>query len=485
MESLTFSQLELESTILDAVKRQGYTTPTPIQAQSIPVLMHGSDMLGTAQTGTGKTAAFVLPLLDRLIKNPRQPETSANPAREPAHNRNGRNSRDSRRRPVKPARPEALILAPTRELAIQIGDSLQKYGSGSGLKHTVIYGGAPKPSQAAKLRNNPDILAATPGRLMDFVGEGLIDLTGIRVLILDEADRMLDMGFIPEMRKIAAMAEDRDQTVLFSATMPREIESLAQELLTNPERVAIAPQEVTVDRITQTVLHLDREDKTKLLPALIRDHNMFRVIIFTRTKHRATRVAKLLSKAEIPADAIHGDRTQGQRQRALEGFRRGKIQALVATDVASRGIDVDDVSHVINFEIPNEAESYVHRIGRTGRAGTEGIAIALCARDEIKDLRAIERLLGSPIVVNRDHEFHQEPPRSQGRSGNTSGGGGRQKSRNRFNDSRPGRNKSGDNRQRRSGNDSFGGTNRTTGGRPGGGTGNSRGRTRAARSFSS
>ncbi|MFW5801478.1 MAG: DEAD/DEAH box helicase [Spirochaeta sp.] len=437
MESLTFSQLDLASCILQAVERQGYTTPTPIQSQSIPVLMEGKDLLGTAQTGTGKTAAFVLPLLDRLLKTPKSP--AARPAEagntrfDPARG-NGRNRNDSRRRRPNPAQPDALLLAPTRELAIQIEESLRKYGSGSGLRHTVVYGGAPKPGQAAKLRGNPDILVATPGRLMDFINEGMIDLSNVKILVLDEADRMLDMGFIPEMRRIAAMSQNRDQTVLFSATMPREIEQLAQELLSSPERVAIAPKKVTVDSIKQTVLHMDREDKTKLLPNLIRDNGMFRVIIFTRTKHRAARVAKLLSKESIPADAIHGDRTQGQRQRALESFRRGKIQALVATDVASRGIDVSDVTHVINFEIPNEAESYIHRIGRTGRAGTEGAAIAMCARDEIKDLRAIEKLLGTPIEIDRNHEYHMEPPAPRQ---NHSGGSGRRPARDSRSGGRP------------------------------------------------
>ena len=438
MESQTFDQLALDSRIQTAVARQGYTTPTPIQAQSIPILMNGHDLLGTAQTGTGKTAAFVLPLLHRLLEsgplNERQ--VSNGPARQAPTSSNGRrNSRGQNRRgdsrrpqaaPAQPALPRALILAPTRELAIQIGDSLAKYGSGSGLRHTVIYGGAPKPGQAAKLQSNPDILAATPGRLMDFIQEGRINLETVQFLILDEADRMLDMGFVPEVRKIAGMMPVREQTVLFSATMPREIERLAQELLKNPQRVAIAPAEVTVDRIKQTVLHMNRDNKATLLPKLIQDRSMFRVIVFTRTKHRAARLAKQLSKMDIPSDSIHGDRTQGQRQRALDSFRRGKIQALVATDVAARGLDVDDITHVINYEIPNEPESYIHRIGRTARAGTDGAAIAMCDREELKDLRNIERLLGSPIEVDRDHEFHLEPPAARsagGRNGSRAGSG--------------------------------------------------------------
>ncbi|GAB6089895.1 DEAD/DEAH box helicase [Spirochaeta dissipatitropha] len=439
MTSHTFSDLGLADAILKAVEKQGYTTPTPIQAQAIPGIMNGRDLLGTAQTGTGKTAAFVLPVLHQIIEsgvfntsNASRGGSSRNNDRSQGARRNGRNSggRDSRRPagdPVAAATPQALILAPTRELAIQIGESIREYSSGSQIRHGVIYGGAPKPGQATKLMTNPDILAATPGRLMDFIDEGRIDLSEVQILILDEADRMLDMGFIPDVEKIAAMAVKRRQTVLFSATMPRAIEKLANELLTDPERVAITPAEVTVDRIQQSVMHMDRESKAEYLPQLIQDLAMFRVIVFTKTKHRAAKLAKQLSKLNIPSDAIHGDRTQGQRQRALESFKKGKIQALVATDVAARGIDVDDVSHVINYEIPNEAESYIHRIGRTGRAGTEGTAIALCSRDELRDFRAIEQLLGTQIDVNRDHPFHLEPPAARaGRAGGgrSSGGNG-------------------------------------------------------------
>lgn len=412
MQSQLFQDFALSGPILAAIRQEGYEKPTDIQAHAIPLLLEGNDLLGTAQTGTGKTAAFVLPLLDRLMKE--RVSRSGNPTRR------------------EPARPRALILAPTRELAIQIDESIRRYGAGSGISRSVVFGGAPKPSQAARLRNRPQILTATPGRLMDFVGEGLIDLSAVEILILDEADRMLDMGFIPTVRTIAEMAKHRNQTVLFSATMPKEIERLAAELLNNPERVAIAPQDVTVDRIQQSVLHMTKEDKNTMLPQLIRDRGMFRVIVFTRTKHRASRIARMLHKEQIPADAIHGDRSQNQRQRALEQFRRGRIQVLVATDVAARGIDVDDVTHVINYEIPNEAESYVHRIGRTGRAGSEGIAIALCDREELKDFRAIEALIGQQITIDRDHPYHQEPapPRRT-----PQGGGSRNSRRNNRQDS--------------------------------------------------
>jgi ATP-dependent RNA helicase RhlE len=408
MQSHAFTQFGLSTQILDAVRAQGYTVPTEIQFQSIPCLLEGQDLLGTAQTGTGKTAAFVLPVLERLLQGPLQqnaPEKSPN--EQSKNTQRGRSAKN--RRYSGPARPRALILAPTRELAIQIDDSITNYSTGTGIRHTVVYGGAPKPTQATKLRSNPDILTATPGRLMDFIGEGIIDISDVRIFLLDEADRMLDMGFIPEVRRIAGMAANREQTILFSATMPAEIEILARELLKNPQRIAIEPRKVTVDGIQQTVLHMAREDKTSVLPQLIRDKSMYRVLVFTRTKHRATRIAKLLSRENIPSDAIHGDRTQSQRQRALESFKRGRIQALVATDVASRGIDVDDVTHVINFEIPGEPESYVHRIGRTGRAGNLGTAIAFCDREELKDFRQIEKHLGAPITIDRDHPYHQEP----------------------------------------------------------------------------
>lgn len=428
MQSHTFTDFSLSGPILAAIQREGYTIPTEIQSRSIPPLLEGRDILGTAQTGTGKTAAFVLPLLDRLMKE-RPVKPAGGSPREAGH-RTGKASWHHR---GGAAQPRALILAPTRELAIQIDESIHRYGSGSGITHSVVFGGAPKPTQAARLRSRPQILTATPGRLMDFIGDGVLNLSAVEILILDEADRMLDMGFIPTVRQIAAMAEDRNQTVLFSATMPKEIETLARELLQNPERIAVAPQEVTVDRITQSVLHVDQADKITLLPELIRDRGMFRVIVFTRTKHRASRVARVLSKQNIPSDAIHGDRSQNQRQRALESFRRGKIQVLVATDVAARGIDVDDITHVINFEIPNEAESYVHRIGRTARAGSAGAAIALCDTGELDDLRAIEKLLGTAIPVDRDHAYHREPVipmrrpgnpgARQGRNGGGNGGG--------------------------------------------------------------
>lgn len=439
MNSHSFSDLGLSESILQAVRAQGYTTPTAIQSQAIPILLSGENLLGTAQTGTGKTAAFTLPLLQHLIdasqaNGPRNSDSGA-PAQQrsgvehsggDAAGRNARRSSSRNDRSYAVARPLALILAPTRELAIQINESLREYRGKSRIGHTAIFGGAPKGRQLQELRRGPTAIVATPGRLMDFIGDGAIDLRNVQYLIIDEADRMLDMGFIPTVREIAEMSRHRKQTALFSATMPNEVSHLATELLgSNAQRVAIAPKAVTADGVKQTVLHMRREDKIKVLPMLIQDRNMFRVLVFTRTKHRAARVAKVLSKAGIPSDEIHGNRSQSQRQRALEQFRRGKIQVLVGTDVAARGIDVDDITHVINYEIPMEPETYVHRIGRTARAGSSGEALNFCDTDELNDFRRIERLLKGAITVDRDHDTHVEPPiaaATRGRGGNGSGG---------------------------------------------------------------
>ncbi len=468
MQSHSFSDLGLSGSLVNAVASEGYSEPTEIQGQAIPVLLSGANLLGTAQTGTGKTAAFVLPLLHHLM------ETAAAPAREPARQDDrrpaGRNSGGKQRGGYRrgPATPRALILSPTRELAIQIDTSVRTYGKGSGISHLCVFGGAPKGRQLEGLGRNPAVLVATPGRLQDFIGEGAIDLTRVEYLILDEADRMLDMGFIPEVRKIAKMAANRKQTALFSATMPTEIEHLATELLgSGAERVAIAPKAMTADGIKQSVLHMAREEKISMLPELIKDRNMFRVLVFTKTKHRAARVAKVLSKAGIPSDEIHGNRTQNQRQRALESFRRGKIQVLVGTDVAARGIDVDDISHVINYEIPNEPETYVHRIGRTARAGMHGEALSMCDAEEIGDFRRIEQMLKSSVEIDRTHRAHLEPvaPRGNGGGGKrrTGGGGGHPGGNSRFGGNRPGAN------SRNRGGGRPGGNNHSGGGRDSGG----------------
>ena len=394
MSDLRFSDLALATSVQNAVRQEGYLHPTPIQAEAIPELIAGRDVLATAQTGTGKTAAFVLPLVHHLLG--RRPDTKG---------------------------PEALILCPTRELAVQIGEAFTRYGAGSAVRHSVLFGGAPKPTQIRSLRARPRVVIATPGRLLDLINERYLTLDRVQFLVLDEADRMLDMGFIPDVRRICSMVNAERQTALFSATMPDEIASLAASIMQNPTRIAVASDSVAVDRIDQTVLHVDQENKLQLLTELIQGRGMYRAIVFTRTKHRSSRVAKALNKAGITSDAIHGDKTQNARQRALDSFRRGRIQVLVATDVASRGIDVDDVTHVVNFEIPNEPETYVHRIGRTARAGADGIAISLCTRDELSSLRAIERLIEAPIPVDIDHAYHVEPPRpAAGRSGNTRAG---------------------------------------------------------------
>ena len=377
----SFTSLQLHEKTLAAVDAAGYTNPTEVQQRTIPEILAGRDVLATAQTGTGKTAAFVLPMMQRV---------------EPAH-RTGR-----------AAMPSALILTPTRELAAQITESIRVYGKGSRLRATAIFGGASRSRQISELGSHPDILVATPGRLLDLISDRYIKLDSVTYLVLDEADRMLDMGFIPAVRQIIGMTPDARQTALFSATMPPPIQALARDFLRDPVRIQAESGEVRVEKIEHTVMHVDQADKFELLPQLIRDKQMFRVLVFTRTKHRASKVAKLLAKQELPSDSIHGDKSQAARTRALAAFKSGKIQVLVATDVASRGIDVDDISHVVNFELPNEPETYVHRIGRTARAGAAGHAISLCDGSELTYLRDIERLMGMNLAVDRDHPYHQE-----------------------------------------------------------------------------
>ena len=386
--SLLFKKLGLSEQLVQTVAERGYREPTDVQVRAIPPFLAGRDVLATAQTGTGKTAAFLLPVLDRL--------QAGAIARAP-------------RSAGRIARPSVLVLAPTRELAVQIAEQAHVYNDNRSMRCAVVYGGAPKGGQLQQLSRGPDILIATPGRLVDFIGEGVIALGNVACLILDEADRMLDMGFIHEVRRIAALVRAKRQTALFSATMPREIEALARELLVDAVRVAAARAEQAVGTIAQEVLHVAQADKTALLASIIDERGVFKAIVFTRTKHKAARLAKQLARQGIAADSIHGDRTQNQRTRALAGFHSGKLQILVATDVASRGIDVDDVSHVINYDLPNEAEVYVHRIGRTGRAGADGVAISFCDSGELAYLRAIEQLQKTRIGVTRDHAFHVEP----------------------------------------------------------------------------
>jgi ATP-dependent RNA helicase RhlE len=369
---LSFAELGLAEPICRALAAENYTHPTPIQTRAIPLLLERRDLLAIAQTGTGKTAAFALPLLQILSKQ---------------------------QKPAAPHTTRALILAPTRELAVQIGESLTAYGRHLHLRHTVIFGGVSQFHQVKALARGVDIIVATPGRLLDLVEQRQLRLDDVQHFILDEADRMLDMGFIHDMRKIVAKLPKTRQSLLFSATMPTTIAKLAGDLLHMPARVEVTPQVVTVDRIEQRLYFVEAAQKRALLFRLLEDPALSRVIVFTRTKHLANRVSEYLEIAGIPSDAIHGNKSQNARQRALERFRSGDARVLVATDIAARGIDVDNVSHVINFELPNEPESYVHRIGRTARAGTSGIALSFCDRSERAFLRDIERLTKRPLIV--------------------------------------------------------------------------------------
>jgi ATP-dependent RNA helicase RhlE len=378
MLSDSFASFELHPQILRALEEEGYTQPTPIQQAAIPELLTGRDLLATAQTGTGKTAAFALPILHQLFQD-RKPG--------PRHIR-------------------ALILTPTRELALQIDASFNAYGRHLGLRTAVVLGGVPAGNQIRALNRHPDILIATPGRLLDLGGQGFINLDHLEMLVLDEADRMLDMGFLPAVKRIVENVPEERQTMLFSATLAREIADLAACLLVDPARVAIdAPASISV-RIEQQVLFVDQSNKRALLAGLLRSASVNRALVFTRTKHQADRITKQLSEEGILADSIHSNKSQNARQRALAAFDRGRIRVLVATDIVSRGIDVDGISHVINFELPNEPESYVHRIGRTARAGAEGVAISFCSADEVAYLRDIERLTKVPLTADMDHSFH-------------------------------------------------------------------------------
>ena len=403
-----------------ALDAAGYENPTEIQARSVPILMQGNDILATAQTGTGKTAAFVIPMIERLSTDGSRSSgsvaSSADSDRGADHGRHqhGKGGKHHGQHGHKgPARPRALILTPTRELALQIDESVATYGAGAGLKCVSLFGGASRNKQISQLHSHPDIVVATPGRLEDLKGDNEISLDSVEYLVLDEADRMLDMGFVHSMRRVVAAVPKERQTALFSATMPKEIEALSREFLRKPERVAAEAGEVRVDRINQTMMYVPQAEKLQLLHKLISDRGMFRVLVFTRTKHRARKVAKVLLKEGVETDSIHGDKSQGARNRALDAFKKGKIQVLVATDVASRGIDVDDITHVINFEIPNEPETYVHRIGRTARAGNGGEAISLVDESEMPYIKDIEKLMDIRIAVDADHPYHEERKREE------------------------------------------------------------------------
>jgi ATP-dependent RNA helicase RhlE len=385
---MLFAELRLAEPILRALVTEGYVTATPVQAAAIPLGLAGRDVLACAQTGTGKTAAFALPILHRLAASTK-PDVKTHKAR-------------------------CLVLAPTRELATQIATGFRTYGKHLGLRSTVIFGGVNQNPQADALRRGVDIIVATPGRLLDLMNQGLVDLRSIEAFVLDEADRMLDMGFIHDIRKIAGQVPANRQTLLFSATMPTEIRRLAESLLRDPATVQIAPVAVTADLIDQCVYHVEKKNKPQLLAHLVVDLPMYRSIVFTRTKHGADRVVRHLHSRGIKAEAIHGNKTQNARQRALDNFKSNKIPVLVATDIASRGIDVDGVTHIVNYDLTHEPETYVHRIGRTGRAGAKGAAIAFCDREEMPNLKAIERLLRKSIPVKTDHPTYTNEPGSTG-----------------------------------------------------------------------
>lgn len=404
--------------MIRAVTAAGYTNPTPIQAQSIPIVIAGRDLLGVAQTGTGKTAAFALPIIHRLLAERPDSSVSSNAdartaGESPDFSRNDRtkNTRrgenrslaDNQIRPSANARKiRVLVLSPTRELACQIGDSFAKYSAGTPLRHTTVFGGVNQFHQVKALRHGVDILVATPGRLMDLREQGFIDLSHVQIFVLDEADRMLDMGFLPVVRRIVELLPIVRQTLFFSATMPPEVRNLADTILKNPASVEIAPVATTADNIEQSVYFVEKGDKTRLLRHILKQPEVVRTLVFIKTKHAANRVADQLDASGFRVEAIHGNRSQSQRQRALDSFKCGRSTVLIATDLAARGIDVDGITHVINFDLPMEIDNYVHRIGRTARAGASGVAITFCSGEERGRLRAIERLIRQQLEVRHD-----------------------------------------------------------------------------------
>jgi ATP-dependent RNA helicase RhlE len=385
-----FQDFGLAEPITRALNTEGYVTPTPIQADAIPLVLAGRDLIGIAQTGTGKTAAFALPILHRLAGNPRQLEKKT---------------------------CRVLVLSPTRELSAQILESFRTYGKHLRLSSTLAIGGVPMGKQVRALMNGVDVLVATPGRLLDLIRGNALRLNQVEVLVLDEADRMLDMGFIHDIRTIVAKVPAKRQTLFFSATMPREIVDLAGAMLRDPASVTVTPVASTVERITQRVIHTDRGSKPSLLVEVLRAEPVERALIFTRTKHGADKVVRGLNQAGIAAEAIHGNKSQGQRERVMASFRAGRIKTLVATDIAARGIDVDGISHVINYDLPNIPESYVHRIGRTARAGADGIAISFCDGEEAAFLRDIEKLIRMSIPATGEARRAQAPTNRSGRPG--------------------------------------------------------------------
>jgi ATP-dependent RNA helicase RhlE len=376
---MPFQQFGLSPEILRAVQEMHYTTPTPIQVKAIPDVLQGKDLLGSAQTGTGKTAAFALPILHRLA----------------AETRIVRGRRVVR----------SLVLTPTRELAMQIAESFGDYGRHTGMRHAVIYGGVSQKPQEQALQKGVDILVATPGRLLDLMGQKLVNLSTVEIFVLDEADRMLDMGFIVDIRRIIEKLPAKRQTLMFSATMPSEIVRLSATLLRDPVRVQVAAASAPADDVDHRLYYVEKASKADLLKSLLADDEIKNALVFTRTRHGADRVERTLSRAGVRVEAIHGDKSQGARERALSAFRKGTIRVLVATDIAARGLDIVDLSHVVNYDLPNEPEAYVHRIGRTGRAGASGIAISFCGFEERPLLAEIERLMSKHLTVVTDHPF--------------------------------------------------------------------------------
>jgi ATP-dependent RNA helicase RhlE len=375
----SFENLSLIEPVLRAVRNEGYEHPTPIQEKAIPHILAGKDILGCAQTGTGKTAAFALPILQRLFEN----------------------RRSSAARPV----IRTLVLTPTRELAAQIGESFRIYGKHTGLRQCVIFGGVDQHQQAAALKQGVDIVVATPGRLLDLMGQRLLRFDALEILVLDEADRMLDMGFIPDVRRIVSALPANRQTLFFSATLTPDIQHLAMSIIRDPVHVDVAPSATPVDKVKQVVYYVEKSDKRELLVHLLKDQSISRALVFTRTKHLADRVARYLTDAGLRVLAIHSNKSQTVRQKALESFRNGNVRVLVATDIAARGLDVDGISHVFNLDLPEEPEVYVHRIGRTARAGAEGVALSFCGRDERSMLSDIQKLIRVKIEVEREHPF--------------------------------------------------------------------------------
>ena len=405
---MLFEDLNLIEPIIKALKAEGYTHPTPIQEQAIPIVLERKDLLGCAQTGTGKTAAFALPILQIL---------------------------STEKKFDGPIAIKTLILTPTRELAIQIGESFAAYGKHTKLKHTVIFGGVSQGTQANALHNGVDILIATPGRLLDLMNQKLVNLHYVKIFVLDEADRMLDMGFIHDVKKVVAKLPPKRQTLFFSATMPPEIQKLANTILVNPEKVEVKPVSSTADTIEQAMYFVEKGDKKKLLIHILQDRSIKSALVFARTKHGADKITKDLVKAGIKTEAIHGNKSQNARQKALTNFKNGQIRVLIATDIAARGIDIDELSHVINFELPNVPETYVHRIGRTGRAGASGIALSFCDEEEMVYLKDIQKLIGKTIPVMEDQPYHMRaaayiqslPPKKKSADAKKTNAGGGQK----------------------------------------------------------